>query len=267
MNNKVNKKDLNKVFWRSFALQGAFNYERMQNIGYMYSMLPIIKRVYKDKESEETKAIQRHLEIFNTTPAISTFIMGASAAMEQENSTNPDFDEESINAVKASLMGPLAGIGDSIFWGTLRVIAAGIGISFASKGNIVGPLIFFLLYNIPHILVRYFGLKFGFDLGVNSLEKIHKNGIMDKLMSVASIIGLTVVGAMVATMLNITTPLSWNISGADVVVQDILDQILPNLLPLIVTFLTFKYIKKYSIAKITIFMLIVGMLLHFIGFI
>ncbi|EEI85847.1 PTS system, mannose/fructose/sorbose family, IID component [Anaerococcus lactolyticus ATCC 51172] len=267
MNNKVNKKDLNKVFWRSFALQGAFNYERMQNIGYMYSMLPVIKRVYKDNDVEETRAIQRHLEIFNTTPAVSPFIMGVSAAMEQENSINSDFNEESINAVKASLMGPLAGIGDSIFWGTLRVIAAGIGISFASQGNIVGPLIFLLLYNIPHILVRVFGLKFGFDLGVNSLEKIHKNGVMDKLMSVASIIGLTVVGAMVATMLDINTPLSWNISGADVVVQDILDQILPNLLALVVTFLTFKSIKKHSVAKITVFMLIGGMILHFIGII
>lgn len=262
--NKIEKKQLKSVFWRSFALQGAFNYERMQNVGYMYAMLPVIKKLYRNKE-DQAAAITRHLEIFNTTPAVVPTIMGISAAMEEENANNPAFDDQSINAVKASLMGPLAGIGDSIFWGTVRIIAAGIGVSIAKDGNLFGPLLFLVLYNLPNLLVRIFGLKLGYQVGVNSLDRIQKEGLMDKIMAVATIVGLCVVGGMVATMLNITTPLKWNISGAEIVVQDILDQILPKMLPLAFTFGIYKLLKKASITKITIGIIIFGIAVHLIG--
>lgn len=262
--NKIEKKQLKSVFWRSFALQGAFNYERMQNVGYMYAMLPVIKKLYRNKE-DQAAAITRHLEIFNTTPAVVPTIMGISAAMEEENANNPAFDVQSINAVKASLMGPLAGIGDSIFWGTVRIIAAGIGVSIAKDGNLFGPLLFLVLYNLPNILVRIFGLKLGYQVGVNSLDRIQKEGLMDKIMAVATIVGLCVVGGMVATMLNITTPLKWNISGAEIVVQDILDQILPKMLPLAFTFGIYKLLKKARITKITIGIIIFGIAVHLIG--
>ena len=162
-------------------------------------------------------------------------------------------------------MGPLAGIGDSIFWGTVRIIAAGIGVSIAKDGNLFGPLLFLVLYNLPNILVRIFGLKLGYQVGVNSLDRIQKEGLMDKIMAVATIVGLCVVGGMVATMLNITTPLKWNISGAEIVVQDILDQILPKMLPLAFTFGIYKLLKKASITKITIGIIIFGIAVHLIG--
>lgn len=264
MTNKVTKKELNKTFWRSFALQGAFNYERMQNIGYCYSMIPAIRKLYTDK-TEQSEAISRHLEIFNTTPAMVPTILGISVAMEEENSNNYEFDTQSVNAVKASLMGPLAGIGDSLFWGTFRIIAAGIGVSLAKDGNLFGPILFLLLYNIPNILIRVFGLKYGYSLGVNSLYRIQKEGLMDKIMSIATIIGLSVVGGMVATMLNITTPLTWNLSGAEIVLQDILDQILPKMLPLIVTMLVWKAMKKFSVTWLTVGLIVLGIALHAIG--
>ena len=162
-------------------------------------------------------------------------------------------------------MGPLAGIGDSIFWGTVRIIAAGIGVSIAKDGNLFGPLLFLVLYNLPNLLVRIFGLKLGYQVGVNSLDRIQKEGLMDKIMAVATIVGLCVVGGMVATMLNITTPLKWNISGAEIVVQDILDQILPKMLPLAFTFGIYKLLKKASITKITIGIIIFGIAVHLIG--
>lgn len=262
---KVTKKELKQVFWRSFALQGAFNYERMQNLGYGYAMLPVIKRLYSKKE-EQSEAIERHLEIFNTTPQVSPLIMGISAAMEEENANNPDFDVASINAVKASLMGPLAGIGDSLFWGTFRIIAAGIGVSLASEGNILGPIIFLLLFNIPHFLARFLGLKYGYEVGVNSLERVQKEGLMDTVMNIVTIIGLLVVGAMVGTLLDITTPLIFEISGAEVVVQEILDSILPNMIPLAFVFLLFRLIRKeVSVTKLTLATLVVGIILSFVG--
>ncbi|WP_313467540.1 PTS system mannose/fructose/sorbose family transporter subunit IID [Carnobacterium sp.] len=264
MTNKISKKELSKIFWRSFALQGAFNYERMQNIGYCYSMLPVIRKLYTNKE-DQSEAISRHLEIFNTTPSMVPTILGISAAMEEENVNNPAFDTQSVNAVKASLMGPLAGIGDSLFWGTFRIIAAGIGISLAKEGSIFGPILFLLLYNIPNILIRVFGLKFGYKLGVNSLDRIQKEGLMDKIMAIATIIGLAVVGGMVATMLNIVTPITWNISGAEVVVQDILDQILPKMLPLAVTLLVWKAMKKFSVTWLTVGLIVLGIALHAVG--
>jgi PTS system mannose-specific IID component len=262
---KVTNKELRSIFWRSFALQGAFNYERMQNVGYGYSMLPAIKKLYENKE-DQSKAIERHLEIFNTTPQISPLIMGISAAMEEENANNADFDASSINAMKVSLMGPLAGIGDSLFWGTFRIIAAGIGVSLAAEGNILGPILFLILFNIPHFATRYFGIKYGYEIGVNSLERIQREGLMDRIMSVVTVVGLIVVGALVGSLLNITTPLVIGIGGADVVVQDIIDSILPNMLPLGVTFILFWLIRKeISITTLTLGTLGAGIILSLIG--
>ncbi|SDN46305.1 PTS system, mannose-specific IID component [Fictibacillus solisalsi] len=262
---KVTKKELNQIFWRSFALQGAFNYERMQNLGYVYTMIPVIKKLYKEHD-DQVKALNRHMEIFNTTPAVAPTIMGISAAMEEQNANNPDFDASSISAVKASLMGPLAGIGDSLFWGTFRVIAAGIGISLATQGNIFGPLLFLILYNIPNIFVRIAGLKLGYRVGVNSLERIQREGLMDKIMAMTTTVGLVVVGGMVATMLKIETPLKFNLKGAKVNLQEILNQIMPNMLPLIVTFIVYFLLKKkVSITKLTLGILAAGIIIHWIG--
>ena len=137
--NKITKRDLKSVFFRSLTMEYSWNYERQQHMGYCFSMLPIIRRVYKNKD-DQVAAAKRHMEFFNTTPYVSTLILGISAAMEEANANEEDFDESSINSVKAALMSPLAGIGDSLFWGTLRVIATGLGVSLAMQGNILGPL-------------------------------------------------------------------------------------------------------------------------------
>jgi mannose/fructose/N-acetylgalactosamine-specific phosphotransferase system component IID len=114
---KLTHKDLLKIFWRSFAIECSFNYERMQGIGVAYSLTPILKKLYKTKE-DLTAAIKRHIEFFNTTPQVSTFILGIVAAMEERKASGEDVDENAIRSVKSGLMGPLAGIGDSFFWGT-----------------------------------------------------------------------------------------------------------------------------------------------------
>ncbi|VFS09608.1 PTS family sugar transport protein component IID [Salmonella enterica subsp. houtenae] len=134
---RITARDLRSVFWRSFTLQGSWNYERQQHMGYAFAMSPALKRIYQDP-NELGRALQRHLVLFNTTPHLSTFVFGLSIAMEEENQRNPDFNEESINAVKTSLMGPLAGIGDSIFWGSLKVIAAGWGSILPSRAAFWG---------------------------------------------------------------------------------------------------------------------------------
>ena len=171
-----------------------------------------------------SKALKRHLAIFNTTPCVVPFITGASIAMEEKfkkaRENGEECDEESINAVKTALMGPLAGIGDSFFWGTLRIIAAGIGASLAAQGSILGAVLFFLMYNIPQLFVRYQGLKLGYKSGVSFLENMSQGGVIALLTEVAKILGLVVVGSMCASMVALSTPLVISMDGADVVIQD-----------------------------------------------
>lgn len=263
---KLTKKDLRSIFWRGFALQGGFNYEKMQNIGYAYAMEPAIKRLYSNTK-DRAAALKRHLALFNCTPAMTPMIMGISSAMEEQYANNSSaIDPDSINSVKAALMAPFSGIGDSILFGTFRVIAAGIGASFAKQGSILGPILFFVLYNLPATLIRIFGLKYGYKWGVESLDEVQKNGVMDQIMQIVGIIGMMVVGGMVATMLPVVTPLKFSMTGATVKLQTIFDQIMPKLLPLLTTLLVFCLIrKKVSVSKLTIGVLILGILLHVIG--
>ena len=184
------------------------------------------------------------MEFFNTTPYVSTAIMGISAAMEESNADNADFDTSSINSVKVALMGPLAGIGDSMFWGTLRVIATGIGTSLALNGNILGPILFWLIYNIPAYLVRYWCLKFGYGFGTSFLNKVEESGLMPKLTYGAAVIGLMVIGAMIPNMINIQIAGSLGAGDSATAVQGILDGIMPSLLPLMMTLGVYGLLQK-----------------------
>jgi PTS system mannose-specific IID component/fructoselysine and glucoselysine-specific PTS system IID component len=243
----MTKEVFKKTFWRSFPLQGCFCYERMQNVGFAYQMIPALKKLYPEKE-EASAALKRHLAIFNTTPAVVTFITGATIAMEEKfkeaKDAGEEADAESVNAVKTALMGPLAGIGDSIFWGTLRIIGAGIGASIAAQGSILGAILFLLIYNIPHLLVRYKGLQIGYKSGVSFLESMTQGGAIAILTEVAKILGLVVVGSMCASMVSLTTPLVLTIGGAEIVLQDIFDGIIAGFLPLCLTFITYKLLQK-----------------------
>ena len=173
--------------------------------------------------------MQRHLALYNVTPYIATFPMGISAAMEEANATEEDFETDSIGAVKSALMGPLSGIGDAFFWGTLRVIATGIGCTLALKGNILGPLLFLLIFNVPHYVMRYLGTFLGYKLGSESIEKITASGLMGSVMEAASIVGMMVVGAMTMEMtaINFVTEIG---SGEEATtLQDLLTGIVPGL--------------------------------------
>ena len=189
-------------------------------------------------------ALTRHLQFFNTSPYGSTLILGITAAMEARKSKSEDFDEESINAVKTGLMGPLAGVFDSLFWGTFKVIAAGVGASLAIKGNVLGPILFLLIFNVPHLVLRYQLTFIGYNTGTRFLQNLAKTNVMDKLTVGSSILGLMVIGAMTATLMNITTPITLGSDDSATTLQSILDQIVPNIIPLGLTFLTFYFVKK-----------------------
>ena len=262
----ITKKDLMKVFWRSFTMEWSWNYERQANMSYAYGMMPIIKKLYKT-DKERAEALKRHLEFFNTTPHISTLILGISTAMEESNANSEDFDTSSINNVKVGLMGPLAGIGDSFFWGTLRVIATGIGTSLALQGNILGPILFLLVFNIPHILVRYYAMMGGYKLGAGVLDKIQKSGLMEALTYGAAILGLMVIGGMTAEMVTVNIPLTIGEGDSAMAVADIINGIIPGIMSL--GFTGFIYMlrgKNFKTTTILILIAVIGIAGAFFGF-
>ena len=263
--NKITKRDLKSVFFRSLTMEYSWNYERQQHMGYCFSMLPIIRRVYKNKD-DQAAAAKRHMEFFNTTPYVSTLILGISAAMEEANANEEDFDESSINSVKAALMSPLAGIGDSLFWGTLRVIATGLGVSLAMQGNILGPLLFLVVFNVPHYLIRWFCLKWGYGFGTSFLSKIEKSGLMPKLTMGAAILGLMVIGAMVPNLVSVSVAGSLGTGDSAQTIQGIIDGIMPCLLPLLVTLGVYDLVQhKVKIAWILVILMAVGIVGSFFG--
>lgn len=240
---KVTKGDIRNVFFRSMALEANFNFETWQNTGFAFSIMPILKRLYTTKDAMRM-ALKRHLQFFNTAPHGSTLILGMTAAMEEQNSKDSEFDAESINAVKLGLMGPLAGVFDSLFWGTLKVIAAGVGTSLALEGNILGPILFLLIFNVPHLVLRYNLTFIGYNQGNKFLQRLSQSNVMDKLTFGASILGLMVVGAMPALLMSIKTPLAIGTGRSAVTVQSILDQIVPNILPLALTFFVYYLVRR-----------------------
>ena len=164
--------------------------------------------------------------------------MGLAASMEEQNAKCEDgsFQPESISMIKTSLMGPFAGIGDSFFQGTLRIITFGIGLSFAQQGNVLGPILAVLLFAIPSIIMGYYGTVLGYQSGNKYLTKLYQEGIMERVMQCASIVGLAVVGGMVASMVSITTPLAFHAGGTELVLQD--------MLPLLATLGIYRLIQK-----------------------
>lgn len=256
---KEERKMLRKAFWRSFTLYAAVSPAKQGASGFCYSMMPFIDSFYKDKPEEKKAALVRSMSYFNTTIPCSTFIMGLTASMEKKNSEQEDFDANSINAVKSSLMGPLAGIGDSIFWGVLRVIAAGIAVGLGMSGNILAPVVFLLLFNVPSILIRYYGTFLGYRLGSEYIQKMYESGLMSILTKCASIVGLVMIGGMTAGMVTFQSKYELMMEGSSILnLQSMLDQIFVGIVPLGLTLLCYYLLKKKNIS---VTMLIIGVIL------
>ncbi len=263
----LTKKDLIKVFFRSLTLEASFTYEKFQGIGFGYSMIPVLKKLYPDKE-KLALALKRQLEFFNTTPHVVTTVMGITASMEEEYASNEDsFDPSSINAIKVGLMGPLAGIGDSLFWGTIRVIAAGIGCQLGIQGSPLAPIVFLIAFNVPHLLIRYYGMMKSYEFGKKFINKLSESNLIDKISLSAGILGLTVIGSMTASMVEVSTPLVLQFGTLDPIsVQALLDSILPGILPLSATWIVAGLLKKQvKVMNLMFGILITGVLGTLIG--
>lgn len=264
------RKMLNKIFLRSFTVfaSGAGGGAKAGADGWLYSIMPAINRYYKDDPEKRADAMTRHTTWYNITQNVGTFAMGLVASMERENTLHDDFDTESIDGTKVSLMGPMSGIGDAIFWGCLRVIAAGIGINIAMSGSPLGAILFLLIYNIPSVLCRYFMTYLGFTLGTNFISQLYEGGLMRLVTRATSTVGLTMIGAMTAANVKFTSIISFPVEGSDpITLQSYLDQIFLGLVPLCLTLFVLWLMrnKNVNVNVILVGIMVLAIVLGLIG--
>ncbi len=296
---QLSKKDRLAVAWRSTFLQGSWNYERMQNGGWAYSMIPAIKKLYTTKE-DRSAALKRHLEFFNTHPYLASPVLGVTLALEEERANGAPVDDVAIQGVKVGMMGPLAGVGDPVFWFTVRPMLGALGASLALSGNILGPILFFLLWNIIRCSFMWLTQEFGYRTGSKITDNLG-GGLLQKITKGASILGMFVLAALVQRWVSIKFQpvvstvkldngafIDWNSlpAGAEGIhqaliqmqsglalnqekvttLQNNLDQLIPGLVPLLLTFLCMWLLrKKVSPILIILGLFLVGIIGHVVG--
>ena len=291
--------DRKKVWWRSTFLQGSWNYERMQNLGWAYAMIPAIKKLYTKKE-DQAAALERHLEFFNTHPYVAAPILGVTLALEEERANGAEIDDTAIQGVKIGMMGPLAGIGDPVFWFTVRPILGALGASLAMTGNIVGPLLFFIGWNAIRMSFLWYTQEFGYKSG-KEITKDMSGGILQDITKGASILGMFILAVLVQRWVSITFSVNLpakqlpeggyivfpegTVTGTELkgilgqalsgfsleptqaqTLQGQLDSLIPGLMGLLLTFLC-MYLLKKKVTPITMIigLFIVGILARFFG--
>ena len=296
---KLTKKDRISVWLRSTFLQGSWNYERMQNGGWAFAMIPAIKRLYKTKE-ERSAALKRHLEFFNTHPYVASPILGVTLALEEERSNGTEVDDITIQGVKVGMMGPLAGIGDPVFWFTVRPILGALGASLAINGNILGPIIFFVAWNLIRMAFTWYTQEFGYKVGSSITDDL-SGVLLQDITRGASILGMFISGALVNRWVSVSFAptvssvklsegayIDWSklpegvngikeallqqasgLSLTDVKVttlQNNLDSLIPGLAGLLVTLLCMWLLKKkVSPIVIILGLFATGIIFHVIG--
>ena len=274
---KLTKADRRSVMLRSQFLQGSWNYERMQNGGWAYSLIPALKKLYPNKD-DASAALKRHLEFFNTHPYIAAPILGVTLALEEERANGAQIDDAAIQGVKVGMMGPLAGIGDPVFWFTVRPILGAIAASLATGGSVIAPLFFFFVWNIVRVAFLWYTQEFGYQKG-SEITKDLSGGILQTITKGASILGMFVMGILVQRWTNINFPMviskvkmadgafikfpQGTVNGAQLqevltamnkgvalspdkvtTLQDNLNQLVPGFAALLLTFLCMWLLKK-----------------------
>ena len=237
---------LRKIFFRSHRCFMMFSMAKMEANCFTMCMQPVIDSLYPDDKEEQRRSYLRHQAFFNTHTNPFTFIAGLTYAMEKERKEGK-VDEATIDNVKAALMGPTAGMFDSFWFNAVRVISAGIAIGLCSQGNFLGTILFVLLYGVTQSIAKWYLLQAGYNLGTSFIDTVFNSGLVNVLTKCASVVGLTMVGAMTANMVNV--PLNWVINttgkeGGEVVVGDIVNSIFPGLLGVVLLFVLVRLIKK-----------------------
>lgn len=268
-NKKISKQALKKSFrnWYYGHLT-CFSQEHMQTFGYLCSMFPIIEELYDTKE-EQKEALETYTAFFNTEPQLGTVVVGITAGLEEAKANGDDIDGEMINGIRAGLMGPVAGIGDSLVVGTLIPILLGIALGLSTNGSPLGAIFYIVVWNLVITLGMRFLYYKGYELGGKAVEIIigeKANAIRESVI----MLGTIVIGAVAASWISVTTSFKMFNSEGGVIIdlQTVCDGIFPKLLPLLTVifcwFLMSK--KKMSPTKVMLILVVIAFIGVFIGF-
>jgi mannose/fructose/N-acetylgalactosamine-specific phosphotransferase system component IID/mannose/fructose/N-acetylgalactosamine-specific phosphotransferase system component IIC len=239
----VSRADIRQIFWRGFALQSAFSFDRMQALGFTWALIPFLRRTYEGKPKEYAEALKRHLAFFNTHPWIHGTILALTADMEARHARGEGVDAPAIQGMKSGLMGPLAGIGDSMFHGTARPLVGGICASLALAGTPIAPFLFIAVLGVLHVYVYWTTLDASYRLGERALS-MFSSATLRRTMQSAAMVGLMTVGALTAAWITVGTPLVYKVGKTSVSLQAMLDGILPKLLPLAAVLVVFWLVRR-----------------------
>ncbi|WMJ84055.1 PTS system mannose/fructose/sorbose family transporter subunit IID [Oscillospiraceae bacterium LTW-04] len=241
----LDKKTLRKSWWNWTCWgQICYNFERMMGLGFCHSMIPIFKKLYPNDKQKQADGMTRHLTYYNTENTWGCLIPGIVAAMEEEKANGAPVDDETISNIKTALMGPLAGVGDAITQGIVKVILLAIGIELAMQGNALGPILYVLLFSAYALLVGYVCYMTGYKMGKNAVVKILSGGLIKEITEGCGAMGMMVLGGLVATKIRIATPLTLTLGEKVTEIQALLNQITPALLPLSLFFIVYALLRK-----------------------
>lgn len=250
--------DVQRAFWLwTFFSHANYNYERLQGTAFAQAMTPIIRKLYKDPE-EIKAALRRHLVFFNTEPNVGGLIHGAVIAMEEQRAEGAPIDDDAINSVKTGLMGPLAGIGDSISQGTITPILLSIGIGLAAAGNVFGPILYLVAVVVIMVGLAYFFWMQGYDRGRIGVLELLRSGVLDRYLTGAGVLGNMVMGALTFQFVHLFLTVTVAIPVGDGNVtyfdfnRDLFGAILPGILPLAFVLLTWWLLARRRVSPITL---------------
>ena len=251
---QITNKDLMRVWWRwVFFQEASVSYERLQAPGFFYAISPVLVKLYGDNPEELTAACKRHMQFYNSEPYCGLAIHGITLALEEERANGAPITDEAINSLKTGLMGPLAGLGDSVRAGTIAPIVPAFCISIGQTGNLIAP---FLLEGILVAIVWPFAiwlLKKSYHTGKEGIQEIFSSGKLNWITTMTSTLGGITLGALAASYVTLTSPLEFVLGkGSKIALQaDVLDVILKNILPLSMVLLSVYLLnKKVSAVKI-----------------
>ncbi len=259
---QVTKKDLNRTAARyNFMACNIFNYESQQGPAVAWAMAPVLRKIYKNDE-EYKAALNNHFNYYNSTTVMSSMILGATLAIEEKDGIQA---KETVQSLKTSLMGPFAGVGDTLVWVLWPTIIGSISGYMAQQGNPLGAIVW-LICNIIFWFVKCKFFKVGYTSGTKLITNLGSK--LSAFTEAASIMGLSVVGALIASSINITTALDFKVGEVALNLQtDVLDKIMPALLPVILTAVVYKLLgnKKWTATKLILLVIGIALVCSFFG--
>ena len=235
-------KEFKAINLRSMLVGACLNYERYLGLGYGYAMLPALEKLYNGEDLKD--AANRHMEFYNTHPWMHNLILGVTVALEEQKALGQPISEDAISSTKAALMGPTAGFGDSFFKGVVVTITGAFAASLAIDGNPLAPIVFIIPNILVMLFVRLYGFKYGYKYGTKLIIQMQKSNIIQKFVSGSTIVGMMVTAGLITNYVKITLTTTLNLSGAEIVLNDLIDSVLPKLLPYLIVFFFYWIMKK-----------------------